>query len=147
MNTVKELLSSKGSAVFTIAPDSTVYDALVVMDQKGVGALVVVAGGKVAGIISERDYARKVILKNKFSKNIPVSEIMSPSPMTVTPAQSIKECMGLMTENHYRHLPVVDSGKLVGIISIGDLVKAIISSQQALIKDLENYIAGAPEVL
>lgn len=147
MNTVKELLASKGSAIFTIAPNSTVYDALVVMDQKSVGALVVVDGAKVVGIISERDYARKVILKNKSSKKIPVSEIMTPAPMTVAPSRSIKECMGLMTENHYRHLPVVDNGKLVGIISIGDIVKAIISSQQALIKDLENYIAGAPEVL
>lgn len=147
MNTVKELLASKGSEVFTIAPDSTVYEALVVMDQKKVGALVVLAGGKVAGIISERDYARKVILKNKSSKTTSVSEIMSPAPMTVAPSRSIKECMGLMTENHYRHLPVVDNGKLVGIVSIGDLVKDIISRQQALIQDLENYIAGAPEVL
>jgi len=146
MNTVKDLLQAKGSAVYTIAPSASVYEALALMADKEIGALVVVSGERVQGIISERDYARKVILRGKFSKNTPVHEIMSPADITLQPTHTIEECMALMTDKRLRHLPVLEDGKLVGIISIGDLVKSIIEEQKFTITNLENYITGSPEV-
>ncbi|MEI8079275.1 MAG: CBS domain-containing protein [bacterium] len=146
MNTVKDLLAAKGSTVYTIAPGASVYEALALMADKGIGALVVVSGERLKGIISERDYARKVILQGKFSKNTPVREIMSAAVTTVKLTHTIDECMVLMTDQRLRHLPVLDDGKLVGIISIGDLVKSIMDEQQFTIKNLENYISGSPEV-
>lgn len=146
MSTVKEVLASKGTEVYTIAPGATVLDALRIMADREIGALVVVDGERVVGVISERDYARKVILKGRFSKDTHVKAIMTPADVVVKPTQTVEECMTLMTEKRHRHLPVLDNGKLVGIISIGDIVKTIITHQQFLIRNLENYISGAPDV-
>lgn len=146
MSTVNDLLAVKGKSVVTIRPEQSVYEALALMAEKDIGALVVVAGERVAGILSERDYARKVILKGRFSRETPVRDIMTPAAVTVTPAQTIEECMALMTDKRHRHLPVIDNGKLVGIISIGDLVKSIIADQKFMIENLESYISGAPDV-
>jgi CBS domain-containing protein len=143
MITVKQLLKSKGSTeVWSVAPDTSVYDALKYMGDKNVGALPVVEGEKLVGVISERDYARKVILKGKSSLDTPVSEIMTPRVFFVNPNQKMIDCMELMTEKRVRHLPVVEDDRLVGIISIGDVLKEIISEQETYIKDLENYIDG-----
>jgi len=146
MNTVKDLLVTKGSTVFTIAPEATVLEALALMADKDIGALVVMSGGKLAGILSERDYARKIALKGKFTKETRVRDIMSPAVRTVTSGQSVEECMKIMTESHYRHLPVLENGTLLGLISIGDIVKNIIMDQKFMIQNLESYITGAPEV-
>jgi len=146
MKTVKQLLDAKGHNVWIIAPDASVYEALTLMADKDVGALLVLEAGKLVGIISERDYARKVILKGKFSKDTPVSEIMSTRLVYVRPEQTVEECMALMTDRHIRHLPVLTDEQVVGIISIGDLVKAIISEQEFLIQNLQNYIMGSPKV-
>ena len=145
MKTVKELLAAKGAMVCTVAPDATVLAALKAMAEKEIGALVVLEDGRVVGVISERDYARKVVLKGKVSKNTPVREIMA-QPLAVHPGQSVEECMAMMTNKRVRHLPVLDDGRLVGIVSIGDLVKNIISDQNFLIQNLEEYIGGAPAV-
>jgi CBS domain-containing protein len=142
MQTVADILSTKGDTVWTIAPDTTVYDALRTMADKNVGALVVVAGEEIVGLISERDYARKVILQGKTSRQTPVTEIMARNVHFVRPGQTIEECMEQMTDKRVRHLPVIDNERLAGIISIGDVVKAIIDSQDATIKHLENYITG-----
>ncbi len=144
MKPVRELLRIKGQETWSVTPDTPVYDALKLMAEKNVGALLVLEGDKLAGILSERDYARKVILKGKASKNTPAREIMSENVVCVTPEQSVAECMALMTDKHFRHLPVIEDGKLVGVISIGDVVKAIISEQKFVIEQLEHYIAGAP---
>lgn len=144
MKPVRELLRIKGQETWSVTPDTPVYDALKLMAEKNVGALLVLDGDKLAGILSERDYARKVILKGKASKNTPAREIMSENVVCVTPKQSVAECMALMTDKHIRHLPVIEDGKLVGVISIGDVVKAIISEQKFVIEQLEHYIAGAP---
>ena len=144
MSTVKDLLTAKGSSVSTISPQANVYEALAIMAKKNIGALVVVSEEKVVGVVSERDYARKVVLKGRSSKEIAVKDIMSSAVVSVTPSQTVEECMAIMTEKHYRHLPVLDKGKLVGIISIGDLVKSIISEQKFMIENLKNYISGAP---
>lgn len=144
MKPVRELLRIKGQEIWSVSPDTPVYDALELMAEKNVGALLVLEGDKLAGILSERDYARKVILKGKASKNTPAREIMSENVVCVTPKQSVAECMALMTDKHFRHLPVIEDGKLVGVISIGDVVKAIISEQKFVIEQLEHYIAGAP---
>jgi CBS domain-containing protein len=146
MSTVKDLLTAKGSSVSTISTQAKVYEALALMAEKDIGALVVVSEGKVVGVISERDYARKVVLKGRFSKETAVKDVMSSLDATVKPSQTVEECMAIMTEKRHRHLPVMDNGKLVGIISIGDLVKSIISNQKFMIENLENYISGAPEV-
>jgi len=119
-----------------------VFDALQLMADKNVGALLVLDGEKIAGIFSERDYARKIILKGKASKDTPVAEIMTAEVTTLRPEQSVEECMGLMTDKRIRHLPVLDGEKLVGLISIGDVVKAIISEREFIIKQLESYITG-----
>ena len=143
MTNVRQILETKGHEVWSVSAEATVYDALKVMSEKNVGALLVLDGGRLEGVISERDYARKVILKGKFSKEMPVREIMSTDVVTVLPNQSIEECMALMTNKRVRHLPVLEGNSLVGVISIGDVVKAIISEQEFTIKQLMNYITGA----
>jgi CBS domain-containing protein len=143
MITVRSLLDSKESAVWSVAPDTMVIEALRLMAEKNVGALIIVMDDIVQGIFSERDYARKIVLRGESSRTTTVAEIMSTHVVTVRPDQSIGDCMALMTNNRIRHLPVVDGLKLIGLISIGDVVKAIISDQAETIKHLENYISGA----
>ncbi len=142
MNFVTEILKTKGHDVWTVSPDSTVYDALQVMADKNVGALMVLERDEVVGVFSERDYARKVILKGKASKDTLVRGIMSTELVWVRPDQTIEVCMNLMTNKRIRHLPVLDEGRLVGVVSIGDVVKAIISEQDFTIQQLEHYITG-----
>ena len=142
MITVRQLMRAKGPDVWHIAPDACVYDALRLMADKGVGALVVLEGEELVGIISERDYARKVILKDKSSMDTPVKEIMTQKVISLNPEQSIQDCMALMTDKRVRHLPVLEDDRLVGIVSIGDVVKAIISQQEFMIEQLERYIEG-----
>ena len=142
VESVHLILKNKGSQIWSLAPDATVYDAIVMMSEKNVGALLVVSEGKMVGIISERDYARKVILQGKSSKEILVGEIMTSPVIAVTPGHTVDECMQIMTSNHIRHLPVLEGEKLVGAISLGDLVKAIISTQADTIQHLDNYITG-----
>jgi CBS domain-containing protein len=139
---VGAILSHKGSAVWSIAPNSMVFDAIQLMADKNVGALPVVEKGELVGIISERDYTRKVILKGKSSKDTPVRDIMTQEPLTVHPGDSVCECMHVMTEKRVRHLPVMEGAKMVGLLSIGDLVRRIISAQTATIDNLEKYITG-----
>jgi CBS domain-containing protein len=141
--TVNQILSEKGHDVWSTSPDTAVFDALKFMSEKGIGALVVLDDQKVVGIFSERDYARKVILKGKSSKKLPVEEIMTRRVICVKPEYTTEECIALMTDKHIRHLPVVVEDELVGIISIGDIVKAIISQQDLMIANLESYITGA----
>ena len=136
------ILKNKGSQIWSLAPDATVYEAISTMAEKNVGALLVVSEGKLVGIISERDYARKVILKDKSSRKTLVGDIMTSPVITVTPGHTLDECMQIMTDNRIRHLPVLEGEKLVGTISIGDLVKAIISTQAETILQLDNYITG-----
>ena len=140
MKTVHQLLEIKGSNVLSVSPDSTVYDALLIMAEKHVGALAVMDGDHLAGIFSERDYAREVALKGKTSRGTPVREVMSSKVITVTYENTVEECMELMTGRRIRHLPVVHNGKVVGMLSIGDLVKETIAEQQFLIQQLESYI-------
>ena len=143
MKSVAHILKSKADqTVYTIAPTASVFDAVKLMAEKNIGALVVMEGEKIVGIITERDYARKIVLMARSSKDTPVRDIMTSSPMYVGPLQRSEECMALMTENRVRHLPVMDGGKLVGLISIGDLVKDIISGQKFIIEQLEHYITG-----
>jgi CBS domain-containing protein len=139
---VGAILAHKGSAVWSIAPNSMVFDAIQLMADKNVGALPVVEKGELVGIISERDYTRKVILKGKSSKDTPVRDIMTQEPVTVHPGDSVGECMHVMTEKRVRHLPVMEGAKMVGLLSIGDLVRRIISAQTATIDNLEKYITG-----
>jgi CBS domain-containing protein len=140
VQTARSILDAKGHDVSCISPHATVYDALVEMARKEIGALVVVSDFQVLGIVSERDYARKVILRGKTSKESLISEIMTPSPVTVAPDCTVDECMHIVTTRRIRHLPVVEDGKLQGIVSIGDLIKAIISAQAYTIDQLHNYI-------
>jgi CBS domain-containing protein len=140
MKTVRELLQGKGGAIFSIAPDARVYDALKLMAEKEIGALVVMDQGTLAGIMSERDYARKVMLLGKSSQEIAVRDIMTAKVVTIRPSQSAEECMALMTDHRIRHLPVMDGDRLIGVLSIGDLVKAVIEDQRETIKQLESYI-------
>jgi len=143
MERVRELLAQKGSAIWSIGPDRMVYRALELMNEKEIGALLVIDGEQVVGIISERDYARKVILQGKSSKETSIREVMTSNLYAVTPDTSIEECMALMTEKRFRHLPVLDEdGNVAGMISIGDLVKETISDQKFLIEQLERYISG-----
>lgn len=142
MKTVHDILESKGRDVWTIDPGETVREALTKMADKEIGALVVTEGDSVIGVISERDYARKVILEGKSSKTSTVSEIMTTRVLCVSPDRTADECMALMTDKRSRHLPVVDHKKVVGVISIGDLVKAVISEQQVLIDQLQHYITS-----
>ncbi len=142
MKTVTQLLRTKGQQVLSVAPDIPVFEALEVMADKNVGALLVVEGERLVGVFSERDYARKVILKGKSSKDTPVREIMSSHVLYVRPEQTIEDCMALMTDKRVRHLPVMEEGRVVGVISIGDVVKAIIAEQEFIIEQLQNYITG-----
>jgi CBS domain-containing protein len=142
MQTVSQLLRAKGSQVFSVAPTDSVLRAIELMATRHIGALLVMQQGSLLGIISERDYARKVILKNRSSHDTLVSEIMTSPALTVTPADTIHHCMQLMTEHRFRHLPVMESGRVVGMLSIGDLVKAVMEEQSAHIAELERYIAG-----
>ncbi len=142
MKTVQEVLQVKGSQVWSVTPDTTVYDALQVMADKDIGALLVLEAGDLVGIFSERDYARKVILKGKTSRELAVQEIMSTKVYYILPDNTMDDCMALMTAEHIRHLPVLSEGQVVGIITIGDVVKAIISDQQFMIDQLERYITG-----
>ncbi len=143
MTTVAEILRSKSNAlVFHVSPSDTVLDALRLMAEQGIGAVVVLEGEKLAGIFTERDYARKVALLRRSSGDTPVSDIMTRAVRYVHPTQTAEECMALMTENRLRHLPVLDEGRLVGLVSIGDLVKHVISQQQFVIAQMEQYITG-----
>ena len=142
MNFVSEILKIKGQDVWTVSPESTVYDALQMMADKNVGALMICEDDNLVGIFSERDYARKVILKGKASRDTLVREIMSTELTWVRPDQTIAVCMELITNKRTRHLPVLDRGRLAGVISIGDVVKAIISQQEFTIQQLEHYITG-----
>lgn len=144
MKTVAQVLKAKpAQAVFTIPPATTVFEAIKLMSEKNIGALLVTDGDKIVGIFTERDYARKIALKGHSSKSTPVGDIMSANVMYVQPTQTNEECMALMTDNRVRHLPVLDQGKLIGILSIGDLVKDIICEQQFIIDQLEHYISGS----
>jgi CBS domain-containing protein len=140
MKTVGQLLTTKGHDVWTVAPEVSVLDALKLMDEKNIGAVLVLEGERLTGVFSERDYARKVILEGKTSRETRVREIMTPEPACVHPRMTMEECMFLMTEKRIRHLPVVEGDRLIGLISIGDVVKAVISEQEFLIEQLENYI-------
>jgi CBS domain-containing protein len=142
MYTVRQLLQAKGNQVWSVPPKTTVYDALQLMADKNVGALLVIQDSKVTGIFSERDYARKVVLKGKSSKTTSVGELMVREVLYIGPDDTIEECMALMTAKRTRHLPVLEDGKLIGIISIGDVVKEIISDREFTIRELERYITG-----
>jgi CBS domain-containing protein len=142
MTTVKSILQSKGSDIWSTAPDILVFDALKVMAEKNIGALLVMESDRLIGIFSERDYARKIALKGETSHNTLVRNVMTAEVISVTPDQHIENCMALMSDNHIRHLPVLDNNKLIGLISIGDVVKALISQHESTIKQLENYITG-----
>ena len=141
---IGDLLHHKGGQVWSISPDAMVFDAIQVMAEKNIGALLVTDKGKLVGIISERDYTRKVALKGKSSKQTPVKEILSNQVVHVTPSHTIDECMRLMTDHRVRHLPVLEGDKVVGVVSIGDLVNWIISAQSTTIHQLETYITGYP---
>jgi CBS domain-containing protein len=141
--TVRQLLEGKGRVVWSVHGATTVYDALRLMAEKGIGALVVVDDGDIVGVVSERDYARKVILEGRSSRDTAVADIMSRAVLHAVPEQTVTDCMALMTAKKIRHLPVIENGRLSGIISIGDLVKSIIAEQEFVIEQLENYISGA----
>ena len=142
MRSVREILNTKGNDVFAVKPDDTVFDSLKLMADKEVGALLVMDGDKLVGIVTERDYARKVILEGKSSQSATVSEVMTRRVLCVNPQQTVDECMALMTDKRARHLPVLDHKKVVGVVSIGDLVKATINEQKVLIDHLQHYISG-----
>lgn len=142
MKSVREILKSKGNEVYAVKPGDTVFDSLQLMADKGIGALLVMDGEKLVGIVTERDYARKVILEGKSSQTATVAEVMTTRVLCVNPEQTVDECMALMTDKRARHLPVLDQKQVVGVVSIGDLVKATINEQQVLIDHLQHYISG-----
>jgi CBS domain-containing protein len=142
MRSVKDILQEKGTQVYAVSPDANVYEALQLMADKNVGALMVMEGDRVVGLISERDYARKIVLKGKFSKDVPVHEIMTADIVRIGPDRDVENCMELMTDKRIRHLPVFENDRLIGIISIGDIVKAIIEHKEEIIAQLEGYIKG-----
>ena len=142
MKTVKDILHAKGTKVYSISPDATVYEALKRMAKKNVGAMLVFEGNDLVGLISERDYSRKTILEGRLSKDTAVREIMTTSVVTVHPDDDIEACMELFTDKRVRHLPVIEKGKVVGIVSIGDIVKSIIDYKEFIIAELEDYIKG-----
>ena len=142
MTTIRELLQGKPSEVWSVRPTSTIYEALELMSDKGIGALPVVEDGRVVGIFSERDYARKVILKGRASKSTRIEELMTSPVLYVRPEQTVNDCMALMTEKRVRHLPVLENGKLIGLITIGDIVKQVVVEQEQTIEQLANYITG-----
>ncbi|HNH22176.1 MAG TPA: CBS domain-containing protein [Ferruginibacter sp.] len=138
---VADILQAKGNIIYSVTGSTTVYEAIKVMGEKNIGALLVLEGGKLSGILSERDYARKVVLKGKASRETSVSDIMTADVITVVPSDTIETCMELMTQKHIRHLPIVESGNVLGMISIGDVVNAIIRMQKETIEHLKSYIA------
>jgi len=142
MITVKNILDKKGNEIFSISPDKTVFEALKILADKDIGALMVMQDDQLLGIFSERDYARKLILKGFFSKDTKVADVMSKELVVISPETEIFKCMQLMTEKKIRHLPIVDNTKVIGIVSIGDIVNTIIHSQEVVINDLEGYIKG-----
>ena len=137
-----QLLNDKGRKIYSVSPETMVYDAIKLMNEAKVGALLVIEDNKLVGIISERDYARRVILENRSSHETPVKDIMTPDVITVAPGQSVEDCMKLMSENHIRHLPVAENGQVIGVISTMDVVSSIISERESVINHLENYISG-----
>ncbi len=139
---INEILSYKSSQLWTVSPDATVFDAIQIMAERNVGAVLVMASDKLVGIATERDYTRKVALKGKSSRDTKVSEIVTTPPITVTPGHTVEECMKLMTTHRVRHLPVIDGDKVTGLVSIGDLVNWIINAQSVTIHQLESYITG-----
>ncbi len=141
MARVKQLLQGKGHDVWSIGPEASVYDAIAKMAQKGVGALVVLEGETLVGVVSERDYARKVVLQGRSSKDTKIRDIMTTRVVYARPDQSVEDCMAMMTEKRIRHLPVMDGDKLLGVLSIGDLVKSIMEEQKHVIEQLEQYIS------
>lgn len=143
-SSIGDILNFKGKQVWSVPPDTTVYNALVLMAEKNVGALCVTEGDRLVGIVSERDYTRKIILRGKSSRTTLVREIVSGHIISVTPESTVEECLHLMTDNRVRHLPVMENGKLAGLVSIGDLVNHIISAQQNTIAQLQTYISGVP---
>ncbi len=142
MKLVKHLLKKKGNTIFSVSPDDTMYDALKLMADKGIGALIVLKDGELVGIVSERDYARKVILKGKTSRDTKVKEIMTDTVICVSPENGVDECMAILSEKRIRHLPVEKNGELIGVISIGDIVKAVIEEKKFEINQLISYIQG-----
>ena len=144
MRNVRDILRDKGTAVYSISPDASVYDALRLMAEKNVGSLLVLEGDRMAGMISERDYARKIVLMDKLSRETKVKEIMTTEVLTVTPDMDLDECMKIITDKRVRHLPVVEDDGVIGIISIGDIVKGIIDHKESVIEQLESYIKGHP---
>ncbi len=140
MGKVRDILKTKGKAVFSVEPTIMVYQAIEQMCDKNIGGLLIVENGNLVGIFTERDYARKLILKGKSSKDTPISELMTKNPITVTPDNTIEECMNIMSGKRFRHLPVIEDNHLTGMISIGDVVKHIIEEQKSIIEHLEHYI-------
>jgi CBS domain-containing protein len=140
---IDSLIRKKGGQVWSLTPAASVYDAIAMMAEKQIGAVPIIEDGRLVGIVSERDYARKVFLKGKASKETPVTEIMSSPVFSVTPSQTVEECMHIVTEQRFRHLPVVEDGKIVGMVSIGDLVNWVITEQKQTINHLEAFIAGS----
>jgi CBS domain-containing protein len=140
MTTVERLLQHKGHTVWSIPPDASVFEAVQLMADKRVGALMVVDRNELIGVISERDYAREIVLKDRVSRDTPVSAIMTQRVLYVRPQQTLEECMALMTEKHLRHLPVLDNGRLIGVVSMRDVVKDLIAEKEFLIEQMENYI-------
>lgn len=142
MSTVHQILSLKENRIISIDPTSMVYEALEIMNSQNISAILITENGSLKGIFTERDYARKVVLKGKSSKEVRIDSVMTPSPIVVTPEQTLEHCMQVMTDKHIRHLPVVNEGKLTAMVSIGDVVKFIIEDQKETIKNLEQYING-----
>ncbi len=140
MRTVHQILSSKSNKIISISPDAMVYEALEIMTSNNVSAILITEEGKLKGIFTERDYARKVVLKGKSSKEVPMHSVMTSDPIVIKPEQTIEQCMELMTDKHIRHLPVIQNGKLTAMVSIGDVVKFIMDDQKATIENLQNYI-------
>jgi len=141
---IRDILTHKGSAIWSIAPEATVLEAIQMMAEKNIGALLVIKEGRLLGVLSERDYTRKVVLKGRSSKDTPVRDILSGRVVAVSPDHTVDECLRLMTEHRVRHLPVMDGAKILGVLSIGDLVNWIISAQSSTIQQLETYITGYP---
>jgi CBS domain-containing protein len=140
--TVRQILQGKGSTIHTVAPDSSVFTALELMAKHDIGSVLVTEGSRLVGIFTERDYARKVVLRGRTSKDATIGELMTPNVLTISPSQTIDDCMTIMTNNRFRHLPVVEKGEVIGIVTIGDVVKAVIADQEATINQLHGYISG-----